>query len=148
MPKQTVTPYLTVHDGAAALAFYAAAFGATEVMRVVMNEDTGQLGHAEFRIGDASFYLSDEFPEMGVASPRSLGGTTFAVHADVDDVDAAYATAVSAGATPVSEPTDQPYGARHGTLLDPFGHRWMLSQQIEAVSPETYADRLVTRVAW
>ena len=56
-----VTPYLCVHDGAAALAFYAEAFGAVEAMRVV--DDDGRLGHAEFAIGDVTFYLSDEYPE-------------------------------------------------------------------------------------
>jgi PhnB protein len=137
-----VTPYLTVHDGSAALDFYEAAFGATTAMRVVMDETTGQLGHAEFHIGTAAFYLSDEFPDMGVLSPRTLGGTAVALHVEVADVDGMFATAVSAGATSLREPADQPHGARHGTLVDPFGHRWMLSQQIESVSAETYGDRM------
>ncbi len=142
MPTTQVTPYLTVDAGSAALEFYRVAFGAEEVMRVVMNEDAGQLGHAEFRIGGTVFYLSDEFPEMGVVSPRSLGGTAVALHLAVDDVDAMFAAAIDAGATALAEPADQPHGARHGTLIDPFGHRWMLSQQIEEVSLSDYADRM------
>jgi PhnB protein len=142
MTATRVTPYLTVHDGAAALDFYEAAFGAVTAMRVVMNEETGQLGHAEFSIGDATFYLSDEFAEMGVVSPRTLGGTAVALHVEVADVDTTFAEAVRAGATTLQEPADQPHGARHGTLVDPFGHRWMLSQQIESVSPETYGERM------
>ena len=47
----------------------------------------------------------------------------------------------AAGATALSEPADQPHGARHGTLVDPFGHRWMLSQPLEAVSTAEYAAR-------
>jgi PhnB protein len=139
-PTPTARPYLTVHDGAGALAFYAEAFGAVEVMRIAM--EGGALGHAEFRIGDAPFYLSDEFPEMGVTSPRTLGGTTFAVHLDVADVDAAFARAVAAGAEAVMEPADQPHGARHGTLLDPYGHRWMLSQEVEEVPVDVLAERM------
>lgn len=142
MSASRVTPYLTVHNGAEALAFYADAFGAIETMRVVMNEATGQLGHAEFRIGDAVFFLSDEFPEMGVRSPRSLGGTAVAMHLEVGDVDALFAKAVTAGATSLSEPADQPHGARHGTLMDPFGHRWMLSQPVEQVALAEYGDRM------
>ena len=134
-----VTPYLCVHDGAAALAFYAEAFGAVEAMRVV--DDDGRLGHAEFAIGDVTFYLSDEYPEYHVTSPRTLGGTPLTLHLDVDDVDAVYARAVAAGATAQGEPADQPHGARHGTLIDPFGHRWMVSQQVEQVSIEDYAAR-------
>lgn len=141
--SNAVTPYLTVSGGLAALDFYAAAFGAAVGQRVVM--DDGRLGHAEFAIGGATFYLSDEFPEMGVASPTTLGGTPIALHLEVDDVDTAFAAAVAAGATSQMEPADQPHGARHGTLVDPFGHRWMLSQQIEEVSTATYGERLRTQ---
>ncbi|MAT05633.1 MAG: hypothetical protein CL424_11390 [Acidimicrobiaceae bacterium] len=133
-----VVPYLTVHDGAGALEWYTAAFGATEVMRV---EADGILGHAEFTIAGASFYLSDEHPQFGVLSPQSLGGTSVAMHVTVGDVDAVFAAAVEAGATALAEPADQSHGARHGTLVDPFGHRWMLSQPIESVDVDTYRDR-------
>ena len=133
-----VVPYLTVHDGAAALDWYTDAFGATEVMRV---EADGILGHAEFTIDGTSFYLSDEHPQYGVLSPRSLGGTSVAMHVTVGDVDAVFARAVDAGATSLAEPADQSHGARHGTLVDPFGHRWMLSQTIEVVDVDAYRDR-------
>lgn len=135
----TVVPYLCAHDGAAALRFYADAFGATEVMRV--EGDDGRLGHAEFVIGGTSFYLSDEYPEMGVVSPRTLDGTPVALHLTVTDVDDVFTRAVAAGATAVMEPADQPHGSRHGTLVDPFGHRWMLSQTIEDVDVATYRER-------
>lgn len=133
------TPYLTVHDGAAAIAWYVEAFGAVEEFRVV--GDDGTIGHAELTVGTARFMLSDEYPDMDVVSPRTAGGTTVAIHLEVDDVDALYAGAIEAGATALREPEDQPHGARHGTLLDPFGHRWMLSQQIETLSLDEYADR-------
>ncbi|MCB0993698.1 MAG: VOC family protein [Acidimicrobiales bacterium] len=137
-----VTPYLTVHDGNAALAFYADAFGAEEVMRVVMDPASGSIGHAEFHIGDAVFYLSDEHPALGVVSPRTMGGTSVTLHLTVDDVDELYGRVVGAGGEPIAEPADQPHGARHGTLVDPFGHRWLLSQQIEAFDAATYARRV------
>ncbi len=136
------TPYLAVHDGAAALSFYTSAFGAIEVMRVVM--EPSRIGHAEFRIGAATFYLSDEFPEIGVVSPRTLGGSSVTLHLEVGDVDTMYAEVVEAGAEALAEPADQPHGARHGTLVDPFGHRWMLSQQVEQVPAEVYGERLAS----
>lgn len=135
----TTTPYLCVHDGAGAIDWYVAAFGATEQLRVV--GDDGLLGHAELTVGTARFMLSDEHPALGVVSPRTLGGTAVAIHLEVADVDATYARAVEHGATALREPADQPHGARHGTLLDPFGHRWMLSQQLEQVSIDEYAQR-------
>lgn len=135
----TTTPYLCVHDGAAAIDWYVEGFGATEELRVV--GDDGRLGHAELAVGRARFMLSDEYPEIGVVSPRTLGGTATAVHLEVTDVDEIFAQAVSAGATSLGEPADQPHGARHGTILDPFGHRWMLSQTVEALSVDDYAAR-------
>lgn len=135
----TSTPYLTVHDGAAAIDWYVEAFGATEQFRVV--GDDGRLGHADLAVGTARFMLSDEFPEMGVVSPRTLGGTATAIHLEVADVDATYVRAVDAGATAQREPEDQPHGARHGTLIDPFGHRWMLSQRLGEVGLDEYAAR-------
>jgi PhnB protein len=136
----TAVPYITVRGCAAALAWYADVFGATEVMRVTA--DDGTIGHAEISIGGATVYLSDEHPAMGVVGPQSLNGTSFALHLTVDrGVDTVFARAIDAGATAQMEPADQPHGARHGSLIDPFGHRWMLSQQIEHVDVDTYRDR-------
>lgn len=135
----TVTPYLCTRDAGAALAWYTEAFGAVERMRVVGDDD--RLGHAEFAIGAATFYLSDEYPEIGVLSPAALGGTPITLHLDVEQVDEVFARAVAAGATPQRPPEDQAHGARHGTLVDPYGHRWMLSQQVEQVGVDEYAAR-------
>jgi PhnB protein len=134
-----VTPYLTVADAATALEWYTEALGAVEQFRVV--GDDGRLGHAEFKIGEARFMLSDEYPEMGVRSPGSLGGTPVALHVLVTGVDALFDRAVAAGATPLLAPADQPHGARQGTILDPYGHRWMLSQALETLDLATYRRR-------
>lgn len=133
------TPYLTVSPAAGAIEWYSRAFGAVEQFRVA--DDQGRLGHAELDINGARIMLSDEHPELDVLGPGSLGGTTVALHLEVVDVDAVFARSVEEGATPLSPPADQPHGARHGTLVDPFGHRWMLSQTIENVSLDDYAER-------
>jgi PhnB protein len=117
----TLTPYLTVDDAAGAIAFYGKAFGAVERMRHPMGD--GRLGHAELAIDDAVLMLSDEYPQVGARSPRSLGGATTAIVLAVDDVDAAYSRAVDAGATADRPPSDDGYG-RRGWLVDPYGHRW------------------------
>jgi PhnB protein len=135
----SVIPYITVSDGAAALEWYATAFGAVEQFRVV--GDDGRLGHAEFVIGDAHFMLSDEYPELGVRSPATLGGSSFALYLSVTNVDELYARAVGAGATALRAPVDEPHGNRQGTLADPYGHRWMLAQPLEAFDLETYRQR-------
>lgn len=119
----TLVPYLTVHDAAAAIAFYGAAFGAQETGQ--RDEGDGRIGFAELRIGENSLYLSDEFHDYGAYAPATLGHSTAAMVLGVDDVDAVYAAAVTAGATADREPSDQG-DEKRGWLVDPFGHRWAI----------------------
>ena len=125
-------PYLCVRDAAAAIEFYARAFGGEETLRLV--EPGGRIGHAEITIGGALIMISDEFPEMDVRGPESFGGSPVSVHLYLADVDAVFARAVAAGAKPVRKPEDQFYGDRAATLIDPFGHRWFLATRKEEVS--------------
>ena len=117
-----ITPYLTVHDGEAALEFYAHAFGAQVRERY---DDGGQVAHATLEVDGAIFFVSDEYTEMGAYAPKTVGHATCAVVLTVDDADAAYQTAVAAGATGDREVADDP-GGRSGWVVDPFGHRWNL----------------------
>jgi len=133
----TVTPYLIVNAGAKALDFYARAFGAIERLRI---DAGGKIGHAEITIGDSCIMLADEHPEIGALGPTTVGGSPVSLHLYVEDVDAAVARAVAAGATLVRPVADQFYGDRSGTLKDPFGHQWTLSTHVEDVS-EAEAQR-------
>jgi PhnB protein len=118
----SVSVYLMVNDGNAALAFYRRAFAA-DVTETYPYE--GKLGHATLRINGSDVMLSDEFPEemTGVRSPKSLGGTTCTVSLAVDDADAWFERARTAGAEIVRPLKDEFYG-RSGKLRDPFGHTW------------------------
>jgi len=135
----SITPYIAVDDGAAAIRFYEAAFGAVEVMRLDMG---GKIGHAEVRIGDSRVMLSDEWPQMGVLGPKSRGGPTASLLIYTEEVDAAFARAVAAGGTVERPVQDQFYGDRSGTLVDPFGHRWTLATHVEDVSEEEMNRRM------
>lgn len=135
-----LVPYLAVRGGAAAVDWYVEALGAVETLRVEMPD--GRLGHAELRIGSTVLYLCDEFPEYGVSAPPTLGGFSTTLHLTVPAVDEVFARAVAAGATAVAEPADQPHGNRHGAVVDPFGHRWMLSQVLEDLDVAAYAARV------
>jgi PhnB protein len=130
----TVTPYLIVNDGAAAIEFYKQAFGATELLR--LPDPGGKLMHAEVRIGDSPIMLADEFPEMGILSPSSLGGSATSILLYVEDVDTRFAQAIAAGGKQKKPLQDQFYGDRSGTLEDPFGHSWTIATHIEDVSHE------------
>ncbi|HSS08671.1 MAG TPA: VOC family protein [Acidimicrobiales bacterium] len=133
----TVTPRLVVRNGAGAIDFYRDAFGAEELGERFTGP-SGELIHAEVRIGDSVVMISDEGDDGGPAkSPESLGGVVSAIMALYwADVDAAWKRAVAAGAEVVYPLADQFYGERGGRLRDPFGQQWMLSQHIEDVSYE------------
>jgi len=92
-----VTPYLCVNGAADAIDFYKDIFGAQERMR--MPQPDGTIGHAELQIRDSVVMLSDEFPDMGVISPKSLGGTPVTLNVYVDNVDDVVDRAVGKGAT-------------------------------------------------
>src|SRR5947209_14275161 len=92
----SVTPYLIVDGAAAALEFYAKAFGAAELFRMPMGD---RIGHAEMRIGDSIVMLADEWPDMGYLGPRTRGGSAVGLMIYVPDVDAVFGRALAAGAT-------------------------------------------------
>ena len=80
-----VTPYLVIKGAAAAIDFYKQVFGAIEVMR--MPQPDGRVGHAELKFGDSYVMLADEFPEMDVVGPKTLGNSPVGLLLYVDDVD-------------------------------------------------------------
>ena len=141
----TATPYLIVNDAARALAFYQAAFGATELLRLA--NPGGGIGHAEIRVGDSVIMLADEHPAMGYRCPPALGGTPVSLHLYVEDVDAMFARAVTAGATATRPVQDMFYGDRTGTLTDPFGHVWSLATHTEDVPPAEITRRYAALMA-
>lgn len=134
-----VTPYLCVRDAARAIEFYQQAFGATEVVRLA--GPSGKIGHADLRIGRAHIMLSDEFPEMGVRSPQTLGGSPVSLELYTEDADALFAQAVAAGARVLRPVADQFYGDRGGKLEDPFGHVWWIATHKADISPEEMQRR-------
>jgi PhnB protein len=132
-----ITPHVVVRGAAAAADWYARALGARERGRVEV--PGGKLLQVELEFGDSLFVLADEFPELGVLSPLSIGGTATVFHLSVDDVDTVWARAVEAGAEVRQPLGDAFWGERYGQITDPFGHRWGLAQRVRHVPPEEIA---------
>jgi len=137
--SQTMAVYLCVRDAAKAIAFYKKAFGAVENYR--LTEPSGRVGHADLTIGSTAFMLADEYPEMGVVSPAAMGGSPVKLYLNVDDTDAAVKKAVKAGAIVARPAQDEFYGHRSATVADPYGYSWMLSKEVEKVSPQEMQRR-------
>lgn len=116
----SVTPYLSVKPAVELVEFVKEAFGAVESFRT-----TGSAGglHCEVKIGDSMVMIG--------------GGPAFdthptAIHLYVADVDEVYGRAVAAGATSLTEPSDQDYGERIAAVRDVGGNEWYIAKRFDS----------------
>jgi PhnB protein len=122
----SIAPMLSVRRGAAAIVFYAAAFGASELFRI--DDESGAVV-ARLSVQGAEFWAADESPENFNFSPDSLGGGSVRMVMIVEDPDTAFERAIAAGGKEVWPVADQ-YGWRLGRLVDPFGHHWEIGKPL------------------
>lgn len=128
--RPPVAPYLTVSPAGAAIAFYAAAFGATQ--KALMPAIDGvRIMHCELEINGGAVMLSDAFPEAGKTRaplPGDLATVTVSLEfSEPGKVDAIVEKAAALGATTEMGPMMSFWGTRFAAIRDPFGHRWMLN---------------------
>ena len=152
---------LIVRDVAAAADFYRDVLGAEDVARSFapnpLDPPGEQMISAELRLGTAYLMVTLENPRWREAprpdwprSPGSVGAPSAFMTLYVDDVDAVFAQALAAGATPTSRgssPEDSYWGDRVAQFHDPFGHVWRLLTRREDVAPEELAGRLAALLA-
>jgi predicted enzyme related to lactoylglutathione lyase len=117
-------PYIAVRDGRRAIDWYVDVLHARLVGDPIMMPD-GRVGHAELEISGGTMYLAEEFPEIGVVAP-SPDQTAVSLYLSVPDVDATIRAAVDSGAF-LARAIGEEHGTRNATIVDPFGHRWMLN---------------------
>ena len=127
----SLTAHIVVQGADRAAEFYRDAFGAEEISRIPTPD--GRLMSVQLKIGDSILHLADEFKEMGVLAPPSVGGTSVVLALEVVDADSVFARAIAAGATVRQPIQDMFWGDRHGQLDDPFGHRWNISHHVRDV---------------
>ncbi|WP_197382459.1 VOC family protein [Mycolicibacterium mengxianglii] len=138
LPRPAALPYLTVQDARAAIAWYVDTFGATVVGDPIVMDDN-RIGHAELRLSGGTLYLADEYPEMGLTAP-SPGATSVSLMLAVPDTDAILRRAHDRGARVEREPYEN-HGSRSASIIDPFGHRWMLTGPVTgAATPIQHGD--------
>lgn len=135
---RTVTPHFLFDDAAKAIDWYKKALGAEEKARALGPD--GKIIHAELQIGDSRIMLNDA---MGTA--KKPGDSAVDIWLYVDDCDALYRRAVSAGARegegPMGKLQDQFWGDRSGTFEDPYGYRWSIATRKEDLSPRELEQR-------
>ena len=123
----TVTPFLMVHDAEGLAGFLQRAFGATD-LQIIRGAD-GKAMHVDLVIGDSKVMIGEECPQWGSKSPLALNGTPTGFMIYVPDADAAFAQAVKAGAKVEKPVQDQFWGDRTGSVIDPFGHKWLVGDR-------------------
>lgn len=121
-----IAPMLSVRNGAKAVEFYKAAFGAGELFRI---EAPDGAVVARLAVDGAEFWVADESPQHQNFSPETLGGGSVRMVMAVDDPDAVFKRAVRAGAKEVWPVANQ-YGWRLGRIVDPFGHHWEIGREL------------------
>jgi PhnB protein len=120
-------PQLFFTNVAAAIEFYANAFGAVELRR--WSNDDGSVHVSELAIDGAMFHLHEEVPRKNELTPETLGGISILFGLFVNDPRAVVASAIRAGARETSPVQDYDYGYTQGTVTDPFGHCWMIESR-------------------
>jgi uncharacterized glyoxalase superfamily protein PhnB len=123
LPEGTRAATLYLHPRGADefLEFLKQAFGAQAAE--VFRDPKGTIVHAQVRIGNSVV-------EMGEAHGQWSPMPTM-IYLQVDDADAAYERALRAGATSISAPADQPYGARSGAVQDSQGNQWHMAAPLK-----------------
>jgi PhnB protein len=126
----SIQPELWVDRGAQAVAFYQAAFGATVLHRVGDGQDIV----AQLAIGDAAFWVSTAGSAGQRIHPKAIGGATSRTLLIVDDPEAVFHHAITAGATPISPPADE-HRWRLARITDPFGQQWEIGRPLGTWPP-------------
>jgi len=126
----SVTPVLVANGAAKLIDFLKEAFGAEEAFR--MPSPSGEIMHAEVKIGDSVVMLND---------PMRQSPTTSSSFLYVTDVDRVYQQALKAGATSLAAPANMFWGDRMAQVQDPFGNQWAIATHVEDVPPQEMQKR-------
>lgn len=141
VPPDTVLPHLVYQDVARALDWLTRTFGFTEHFRY--GSPGRPVQGAQMRLGGAWIMLQSARP--GCASPVQLGQSTQSLTVFVDDVDAHFDRAKSAGARIVEPLHETEYGERQYGVEDLEGHHWLFSRHVRDVSPEEWGATISPR---
>lgn len=123
----SLIPIAALVGCAKAVEFYESIFGAKERFRMSMPD--GSIAHIELEFGTSMLMLGEAMPAQGFPP------TTLRLSMYVPDCDAIFRRAIEAGAKEKAPPTDQFYGDRSGSVIDPWGNEWTLMTHVKDMTP-------------
>jgi PhnB protein len=126
----SITPQLVLDDAAHSIDWYKQAFGAEEIGRSLGPD--GKVMHAELKIGNSRFMVNDVM--QGMKGPKALGGSPASLWLYVENSDALFNRATSAGAKVQMPLENQFWGDRAGCVADPAGYSWWIATRTEDLS--------------
>ena len=134
-PFPTLTPYIVVRDGKAAIDFYCKALGAV-ARDIAYVPGSEKIMNAQLSIGDSVLMLNDEFPDYGSIGPQPGDKLPVTIHITSKDIDADFQRAVDAGVEVTMPLADMFWGDRYGAFTCPFGYSWSMGQKMRDLTQE------------
>jgi uncharacterized glyoxalase superfamily protein PhnB len=134
VPADIILPHITYQNVAEALVWLTKTFGFVEHYRY--GESNGSVQGAQMHLGEAWMMINSARPGSG--SPAQAGYGTQSLTVFVEDVDAHYERAKSAGARIVENLHETEYGERQYGVEDLEGHHWLFSRHARNVSPQEW----------
>jgi uncharacterized glyoxalase superfamily protein PhnB len=137
VPVDTLIPHIIYKDLPAAIEWLSRAFGFREHYRY------GEPSGAQMHLGNA--YIMVRSARSGDATAKPGTEQTASLTVFVEDVDAHFRQAKSAGAKIVEELHEVMYGEKQYGVEDLEGHHWLFSQHVRDVSPEEWGAKVAER---
>ena len=131
IPNASFIPVRSYPDLSVATQFLCDILGARERLKIGDHR-------VQFTLGNGAMVAAHWTPEADMSGGRPPA--TLMVR--VAELDAVWKRALDMGATAVNAPADHVYGERQGTLKDPAGHSWTLTQTIADVDPASWGGEL------
>jgi len=136
----SITPFISFENPSEAIEFYKKSLGAEVI--VSLPAPNGDIMYAELQIGSSRIMVGKSGEECSGNSIEHYGGSPVSFYIYVDNVEASFSKAKSAGMTDKQEITDMFWGDRMGTLKDQYNMVWSIAEHVREVSPEEMQEAM------
>ncbi|MFZ5638817.1 MAG: VOC family protein [Pseudomonadota bacterium] len=130
---------MTFKDAPAAIDFYTKVLGFEEGFRVA--DETGRIANCALSFEGRLFCIQSEYPEIGMLSAETLGGSPVTLTIRVKDARDLLRKALAAGCKEILPLKESFWGELTTTIRDPFGYNVTIAQTVEVLSAAEIIER-------